>query len=468
MVPQVRGRLRRWGTVDWLTGNTTLDWTALVDVFHAALYLIMLFLIWWWVVVLSWVYWHARHGTQAAVESLGEMPTQGGGPQVGSTLNFVLVIPALNEAVVIGNTVRAWLAETPPEGCRVRVFAVNDGSDDNTGAILDAIDDPRLTVLHRRPPEARLGKGQALNAAYQAILVDARQRGTEKSTVLGVLDADSRPGPDVLREVHDFFADVSVDAVQTGVRIRNRDRFWGRVQNLEFGSLVDAQQTYRDVDEAVYLAGNGQFVTLSALTGLGGRPWSHSLVEDLDLGVRLLLNEDRIRYTSRTFVSQQGLTQVKPLMRQRTRWVQGNLMALPFIPAAKRSRVFTRRTMIDLTLYLMTPAITIPGLLLVIFSWAYFAQRALTHSIPGFWFSMTLIAAVTPIVILSHGHRRRNPQIGRPEAVGSALGFMVLVLIGAVVTWRAAVRILRKQHGWSKTARLAEPDDVPAIPTASM
>src|SRR3954447_12982699 len=87
----------------------------------------------------------------------------------GTPEQFWIIVPALNEEVVVGNTVAAALALSGPGGTLARVVVVDDGSDDRTPEILAAIDHPRLQVLRRELPDARKGKGEALNAAYRYI-----------------------------------------------------------------------------------------------------------------------------------------------------------------------------------------------------------------------------------------------------------------------------------------------------------
>jgi chlorobactene glucosyltransferase len=72
-----------------------------------------------------------------------------------------VVIPARDEERAIERTVRAMLAQTYPA---LEVIVVNDRSTDATGAILAAINDPRLTVITgEEPPEGWLGKPWALH-----------------------------------------------------------------------------------------------------------------------------------------------------------------------------------------------------------------------------------------------------------------------------------------------------------------
>src|SRR5690242_1203154 len=90
-------------------------------------------------------------------------------PNRNEPLTFWIVVPALNEERVVGRTVAAALALSGPAGTRTRVLVVDDGSDDGTPDVLAAIDHPGLTVLRRDFPNARQGKGEALNAAFRTI-----------------------------------------------------------------------------------------------------------------------------------------------------------------------------------------------------------------------------------------------------------------------------------------------------------
>src|SRR5664279_707306 len=68
--------------------------------------------------------------------------------------SWIFLVPALNEEVTIADSVER-LISLPVS--RRRVIVIDDGSDDRTAEILDAIDHPDLFVLHRRAPDARKG-----------------------------------------------------------------------------------------------------------------------------------------------------------------------------------------------------------------------------------------------------------------------------------------------------------------------
>ncbi len=81
-----------------------------------------------------------------------------------------LLIPARNEAAVIGQTVRALLAQQYP---RFEVILLDDGSEDSTTSVAQqaAQEDPRFHLISGRPlPAGWLGKNWACHQLSQAAL----------------------------------------------------------------------------------------------------------------------------------------------------------------------------------------------------------------------------------------------------------------------------------------------------------
>lgn len=76
-----------------------------------------------------------------------------------------VIVPARDEERTIERTVHALLRQTYPD---LEVIVINDRSTDRTGAILEAIDDPRLIVVSGiEPPPGWLGKPHALHLGSQ-------------------------------------------------------------------------------------------------------------------------------------------------------------------------------------------------------------------------------------------------------------------------------------------------------------
>ena len=79
---------------------------------------------------------------------------------------LAIVMPAYNESECIERVVKSWLGVLDQvSGC---IIVVNDGSRDNTGAILDGLarNEPRLKVVH----QTNAGHGAAVMRGYQEAL----------------------------------------------------------------------------------------------------------------------------------------------------------------------------------------------------------------------------------------------------------------------------------------------------------
>ncbi|AHH99351.1 glycosyltransferase family 2 protein [Kutzneria viridogrisea] len=391
-------------------------------------------------------------------------------PDRPPALRFWIVVPALNEELVVAATVRAALA-LDSERTPVRVLVVDDGSTDATPEILASIVDSRLHVLRRDPPNARQGKGEALNAAYRLIRDTAVAEGSERETVLGVIDGDGRGTPDMLREVAAFLSARDVGAVQCRVRIHNRRSLLGFLQDMEFSCVADASQSLRDVLGSVDLGGNGQFVRLTDLMRFGDSPWSACLVEDLELGLRLHLAGVRVRYATNAVITQQAVTDPRRLVRQRTRWGQGNLQCLRFLPRLVAARTVRTAALLDFAYYLVAPWLVVPMALLVLgllgvtgYGWAtgqtFGGLVADTADAPwalGLW--LTALTAPGVLWGLVHRLRLRDEPLHRTVLVG--LLYPAFLLLGALASTRALGRHLSGRNAWSKTERLVE-EPVPA------
>lgn len=273
-------------------------------------------------------------------------------PEFADSLTWIFLVPALNEAVTIADSV-ARLHEVHVSDKRIVV--IDDGSDDDTPEILAAMHDPNLTVIRREPPNARLGKAAALNDAYQQLgqrFIDIDRA----RTIIVVVDADGRLLPDAPAYMAAHFKDPEVGGVQSQVRIYNRKNVLGWFQDVEFGVYGALFQAGRNGWGTAGMGGNGQFNRLTALDSVADEsgPWRDKLTEDQDLGLRLIAEGWLGRQDLRATVEQQGLPRLRPLLRQRTRWSQGNLQCQSLIGEVLRSpRPLVAR--IESAAYIMMP-----------------------------------------------------------------------------------------------------------------
>jgi 1,2-diacylglycerol 3-beta-glucosyltransferase len=384
----------------------------------------------------------------------------------GTPEHFWIIVPALNEEVVVGNTVRAALGLTGPGNTLARVLVVDDGSDDGTPDVLAAIDHPRLHIMRRELPEARKGKGEALNAAYRYIAERTEEAGVSPDkVVLGIIDGDGQGSRNILIEVSRLLRDPRIGAVQVQVRIRNRNKLLGAVQDLEFGSIVNACQSLRDSLDTVGLGGNGQFTRLSALLALGDAPWSACLVEDLELGLRMHLDGLGIRYSSRASVTQQAVVDVRRLTRQRTRWAQGNLQCARYLRRLITSRRLGPLGLVEVLHYLLAPwanavlTVFLAGMVAVAVTgiaighpFSYMDDWGCLAESCGTWLGVTFF----PGVLWALVHRYRLGDEGIRRLLVAAMAYPLFLLLGLVATYRAVGRQVTGRQAWAKTERLAE------------
>jgi len=377
----------------------------------------------------------------------------------------VFVLPCLDEARVIrGSLVRLSALRYPT----MRILVVDDGSDDRTAEIAAAYPDPRVTVLRRSLPHARQGKGEALNAAVQYVRTGALFPGRDPAdVVLCVLDADGRLDAATMEEVRHMLGDPAVGAVQIGVRIGNRARsLLARMQDIEFVLHTEVFQRGRRHLGSVGLGGNGQFVRLAALDSLGVRPWSSTLTEDLDIGVRLLQAGWLIEFCAAAAVHQQGIEALRPWLRQRTRWFQGHLQSWALVPGVLTRT--TGRQKLDLLYHLTSPYLLLVSSLLSVGFWLSVAGALLTTAAhgqpPSPWWLSAYAVTFGPMVVYGILYWRIERADGLPfwRVLLLMHLFPLYASLWYLAGWRAVGRALCGRTGWAKTDRVDETES-PAI-----
>ncbi len=378
---------------------------------------------------------------------------------------YVFVVPALNEALVIERTLHQLLDFRGPD---FAVLVVDDGSDDDTAAIVASIDDDRLWLLQRRLPHARRGKGEALNAGYRRLMSEGRLAAHSlDDIVVGIIDADGRLDPDAYEPLTRCFADPRVAAVQIRVRIHNAaDSLLARLQDVEFAVFTEVFQRGRARLGTAGMGGNGQFVRLSALAGLGGSPWSACLTEDLELGIRLLLRGGQTGYCAETWVSQQGVVEPGALVRQRARWFQGHLQCWRLLDDIRLCTHLEGAPRRDLQFHLLAPALVLVVSLMVALGWlvglGLAVSGAASGGVPGPVALLTMYLLGFGMVPLVMGaYRRAQPDIPPVRLALLSHLYLIYSLFWAVAGWRAVWHLARGRRRWAKTWRTRETGDEP-------
>jgi 1,2-diacylglycerol 3-beta-glucosyltransferase len=374
-------------------------------------------------------------------------------------LFFVFIVPCLNEERVICPTIERLLA-LPAESTAILV--VDDGSDDDTPALVRRYEGARVELLRRELPNARRGKGAALNAAFSHIRTSALIEGHDREkVVVAIVDADGRILPEALTAVGGYFRDPRAGAVQLAVDIRNAPtNLLARLQDMEFGTFTEIFQRAREWLGSVGLGGNGQFVRLAALESLGDEPWTDCLTEDLDLGIRLLLGGWKNSYCATATVDQQGVENISRWLRQRTRWFHGHMQCWKLLPKILGASHLPLKTRADMSWYLIWPTsiLVIPiasaVIMSIIVTLAITKPHALLADHGLRLIAMYLLSASGASVSAFVYWLRGRSSLGKAFLYAHA--FELYSNLWLVAAWVALWRLARGNGGWDKTARVDE------------
>lgn len=395
-------------------------------------------------------------------------------------------VPCRDEAVVIAETLSRMREQFP----RMHVWVIDDASTDGTAEIVQrlAADDPRIHTVMRTLPNARAGKGAALNAAYAELdrWRDENDSLGDDRTIVTVLDADGSLAPNALRQVAgpDAFGSDIVGAVQVAVRMANRDdprptrggasaqawaRYLIRMQDIEFRTTIAAMQVLRMRTVSVGLGGNGQFARLSALRAASeaeGAPWGDALLEDYEVGLRIMLAGYRTVYAHDTFVSQEALPSARRLLTQRTRWCQGGLQCARYLPKIYTSRSFSNAGALEAAYFLAVPYIQLVGLVLwptvavaLIVGGAQSPGGLAAWAMASSWIvPLWLVTGVLPFTLWPLIYVRREERRSLAHGLLWGVGYWLYMYQSYVCVARAFGRIVAGKRGWTKTRRNAEVD----------
>lgn len=418
-----------------------------------------------------------------------------GVPGAADAFAWNFLIPCRDEQAVIGETI-AYLTGLFP---LADLWIIDDASADRTAEIVEsaAAENDRVHLIRRVLPEARTGKGDALNAAYLSICAGLPEGIDRDRVVFCVVDGDGRPSANLLEVCagDEVFGDRRIGAVQVEVRMSNRDvrdplpgkgvvanafaMLLARLQDVEFRGPISAMQMLRKSTGTVNLGGNGQAARLSALDSVAaatGRPWGNALLEDFEIGLRLMLSGWKIAYTTDAWVDQEALWALPALLAQRTRWAQGSMQCLGYLPRVWSSTHFSTAGLLEICYFMAQPWLQLLGtiaypipLIVLLRDSAEFPRFIEQFMREGgaAMLALYLLIGVGEFAVWAVVYRRRcQPGLSTRHTAAIGLGLIVYAWFSYIIAWRAFGRLVTRRSSWRKTRRNAE-SVVPARSTAS-
>ncbi len=234
-----------------------------------------------------------------------------------------ILVPAHNEAKVIGRTVESLLLFNYPKS-KMELIVINDNSSDNSKEILENIKDRynnyNFTIINTDSLTGGKGKSNALNIGYTI----------SKGDFIAVYDADNTPDKNALRYlVQTIVMNDELGAVIGKFRTRNKNKnLLTKFINIETLSFQWMSQAGRwQLFNLCTIPGTNFILRRSIIEEIGG--WdSKAIAEDTEISFRIYKLGYKIKLVPQSITWEQEPETVKVWIKQRTRWAKGNIYVL--------------------------------------------------------------------------------------------------------------------------------------------
>ena len=231
-------------------------------------------------------------------------------PTLDSYPAVSVLVPCHNEA---GNAAEVFAALAALDYPDYEVIAINDGSTDDTGEILNGLArrSERMRVVHLASNQ---GKAVALNCG--AMLA--------RNEILVCIDADALLDVNALTWiVRRFLLDASIGGVTGNPRIRNRSTVLAKLQLGEYGTIVGLIKRAQSLFGWVFTVSG--VVCAFRKRALQDAGWwsSETVTDDVELSWRIQVSGWRITYQANAICWILMPETLRGLWKQRLRWSQG-------------------------------------------------------------------------------------------------------------------------------------------------
>ncbi len=265
------------------------------------LYFYPLFMAYLWMIGSIYYYYHWETKEAKDPSDAPKLPYS---PRVS------LIVPCHNEGDNARETVKYLVNQDYPD---FEVIAINDGSTDNTGEILDELMEiyPKLRVVHLAQ-----NQGKAMGLRMGALI--------SRSDFFVCVDGDALLDPHATTWIMShMISSARVAAVTGNPRIRTRSSILGKLQVGEFSAIIGLMKRAQRIYGRVFtISGVCAGFRKAALHRIGY--WSTDMItEDIDISWQLQLDHWDIRYEPNALCWILMPETLQGLWKQRVRWAQG-------------------------------------------------------------------------------------------------------------------------------------------------
>jgi cellulose synthase/poly-beta-1,6-N-acetylglucosamine synthase-like glycosyltransferase len=221
-----------------------------------------------------------------------------------------IIIPAYNEEKDIGGTISTILESDYPKD-KLEIIVVNDGSTDNT------LEEIRKFKGIRIINKENSGKADSINKGI----------GIAKFDLVGVVDADSYPNKDAIRRMIAYFEEDNVAAVTSSILVKNRKRWFERLQAYEYTVIGWTRKLLQFVEGIYVTPGPLSIYKRDLVLKYGGFD-TKNLTEDIEMTWRILSHGHKVRISLNSKAYTVVPQRLRDWWKQRVRWNLGGLQTM--------------------------------------------------------------------------------------------------------------------------------------------
>jgi cellulose synthase/poly-beta-1,6-N-acetylglucosamine synthase-like glycosyltransferase len=239
----------------------------------------------------------------------------------GDEPRVAIIVPAWNEAAVIGRTLETLIRLDYPAD-RLRVYVVDDASTDATPeVVLAKAGEHPGRVVHLRRARGGEGKAHTINHGLRTI----RAEGWYEAVL--IIDADVIFTERSLRRMVRHLADPDVGAVTGYIKEGSRPaNYMNRFIAYEYvNAQAGARRAQNVLGAQACLAGGAQLVRRDSLEAIGGEIDTSTLAEDTVTTINVQLSGRRVVFEPHAIVWAEEPRDIASLWKQRLRWGRGNV-----------------------------------------------------------------------------------------------------------------------------------------------